>query len=471
MTTLAAIATGSMLLLGASSSPAQTGGELFLSLCATSCHGVTHPLNLVYNAAGNAAIIDKVNSLGMGAQGSSADFVSIAAYLDTAKPTITLAPVAHDSPGTQLAFFDIIVSKAMDNAYLKIMANVVTVTPPTKGTVTYKTGNGFDAPSYVVYTPFPGQSGIDTWTYQGIGNYGLNTTIRTASVMIAAAGGSATNYQGLWWVAGGAENFWGINFAHQGDLVFGTWYTYDTSGNVYWLSMLANRTTPTSNTYTGDINVDVGPPFNNFVGSGTFSKVGTGTLTFGDGNNGTFDYQLNAGTGGSPVAVNQTKVLTRFDLGTGPQPTCTFSATANLAAATNYQDLWWAASGSRNRVGDQLRASGQLHLRHVVHLRREGCEQQPADVALGAAAAAGHLDRLQRADIAHLGSALRQLQGERRGAADPDGGVGDRDVHRRQQRDVQLHDQRQRRSASRRKPDQGDHAFSIRCGRNGLPMM
>ena len=345
MSALMAIATVSMLLWSAVS-PAQTGGQLFVSLC-QDCHDGTHPAALVYNAAGNAAIIDKVNSLGMGSQGSPADFASIAAYLDTVKPTITLAPVAHDSPVTQIDLWDIIESKAQDNAFLKIIASVATVTPPTKGTVTYKTGVGFGKPSQVFYTPFPGQSGVDTWTYQGIGNYGLNTTVRTASVMIAPADGQvAANYQGLWWVPGGTENFWGINFAHQGDRVFGTWYTYDTSGNVYWLSMLGDRSTPTSNVYTGDINVDVGPPFNNFVGPATFSKVGTGTLTFIDANNGTFDYHLDAGTGGSPVAVNQTKVLTRFDLGTGPQPTCAFSATANLAAATNYQDLWWAASGT-----------------------------------------------------------------------------------------------------------------------------
>ena len=78
----------------------------------------------------------------MGAQGSSADFVSIAAYLDTAKPTITLEPVAHDSPGTQIDLGDIIESKAIDNAFLKIITSIVTVNPPTKGTVTYKTGNG-----------------------------------------------------------------------------------------------------------------------------------------------------------------------------------------------------------------------------------------------------------------------------------------------------------------------------------------
>ncbi len=174
-----------------------------------------------------------------------------------------------------------------------------------------------------------------------------------AAYIASAVGGAPAglNYQGLWWASGGTEAFWGINFAHQGDQVFGTWYTYDTSGKAWWLSMLAGRTSPSSNEYTGDINVDVGPPFDNFVGSGKPTKVGTGTLTFSDANTGTFHYDLNAGTGGSPVAVSQTKSIERYNLGTGPQPTCTFSATANLALATNYQDLWWATSGMESGWG------------------------------------------------------------------------------------------------------------------------
>ena len=168
---------------------------------------------------------------------------------------------------------------------------------------------------------------------------------RIGKVTLAAS----PNYQGLWWVPGGAENFWGINFAHQGDQVFGTWYTYDSTGKAWWSSMLAGR--GMGNTYTGPIYVDTGPPFHNFVGTGVPTAVGSGTLAFTDANNGSFSYNLDAGTGGSPVAVTQTKPLTRFDLGTGPQPVCTFSATADLAAGTNYQDLWWAASGAESGWG------------------------------------------------------------------------------------------------------------------------
>jgi hypothetical protein len=176
---------GSALLLGAPAA-AQDGATLFAQQCQI-CHGTQHPEDLVYNAAGNVAIIELVNAKGMGSAGSLADHTSIAAYLDTIKPTINMVPVPHDSTGKYISLRDVIVSAAEQHAFLQIITDVVTVSPPTKGTVTYTVANGFGAPTLVTYTPFPGQSGLDTWTYQGIGPE-ANTTVRTASVNIAADG-------------------------------------------------------------------------------------------------------------------------------------------------------------------------------------------------------------------------------------------------------------------------------------------
>ena len=160
-----ALGLGSALLFDAPAATAQDGAALFASIC-SGCHNdVQHPKGLVYNAAGNAAIIEAVNAFGMGATGSLADHISIAAYLDTVKPTINKAPVAHDSLGTLISLRDIVVSAAQLHASWKIIADIVTVSPPTKGTVTYEIANGFAAPSFVTYVPFPGQSGTDTWTY------------------------------------------------------------------------------------------------------------------------------------------------------------------------------------------------------------------------------------------------------------------------------------------------------------------
>jgi len=159
------------------------------------------------------------------------------------------------------------------------------------------------------------------------------------------------NYQGLWWVPNGVESGWGLNFAHHGDQVYATWYTYDTSGKAWWLSMLAGRTTPTGNTYTGKIYIDVGPSFNNYTGTALAVPVGDGTLTFSDADNGSFSYNING--------VAQTKPIQRFDLVTGPQPVCVYGATTpNLAVARNYQDLWWVPNGVESGWGLNLAHQG-----------------------------------------------------------------------------------------------------------------
>ena len=182
--TIAAGLVGSALLLGTPAA-AQDGGALFAEMCAGCHNDKQHPKELVYNAAGNVAIIEAVIAKGMGAPGSLADHTSIAAYLDTVKPILNTAPVPHDSPGTTFDLRDIKVFAGEEHIDWKIIFDIVTVSPPTKGTVSYTVAQGFGPPSSVTYTPFPGQSGIDTWTYQGTGPE-ANTTVRTASVYIAS---------------------------------------------------------------------------------------------------------------------------------------------------------------------------------------------------------------------------------------------------------------------------------------------
>jgi len=148
-------------------------------------------------------------------------------------------------------------------------------------------------------------------------------------------GGRATNYQGLWWNSPAeSESGWGINFAHQGEVIFATWYTYDLTGDAWWLTMTAYQTA--DNVFSGTLYETTGPAFNavpfnpNLV---TRTPVGTGTLTFTDANNGFFAYTVKG--------ITQTKAITRqvWDM----LPTCVWGAQSNLALATNYQDLWWAS--------------------------------------------------------------------------------------------------------------------------------
>ncbi|MEO8305144.1 MAG: hypothetical protein ABI724_13580 [Betaproteobacteria bacterium] len=249
--TLATIASGSMLLLGASS-PAQASAELFASLCSGCHNNVIHPLGLVYNAAGNAAIIETVNALGMGASGSPADHISVATYLDSIKPTITLEPVEHDSPGTVIPLYDIKVAISRDNAFLKIIESIETVTAPTKGVVRYQWGTGFEKPSFVTYTPFAGQSGTDTWTYRGIGSNG-NTTIRTASVSIAAGDGTSYIVPGVWWNPNESGSGYGLDFKDGVLLV--QIYSYLAGGPAQWYlaagPVIGNTFSATLDKYVG----------------------------------------------------------------------------------------------------------------------------------------------------------------------------------------------------------------------------
>jgi hypothetical protein len=121
---------------------------------------------------------------------------------------------------------------------------------------------------------------------------------------------AATNYQDLWWAAGGAEDGWGLNFAHQGSLLYATWYTYGANGAPLWLSVLAQRAGAT-NVYIGTLYRTSGPRYDAYDATKAISQqVGSATFTFADGNHAMFDYATN-GLGGLPV-VTQTKQITRF---------------------------------------------------------------------------------------------------------------------------------------------------------------
>ena len=202
--------------------------------------------------------------------------------------------------------------------------------------------HGFDIPS---------TNDIFTWTFTFLAAevrgdpFARDRLARMASV---AGGGddhvvipynrpTAINFGGLWWNApAGSEAGWGINFAHQGDVIFATWLTYDLARRPWWLSMTATQVAP--NTFAGTLYQTTGPslrstPFD--PGSVVAVPVGSGTLTFRDGDNGTFAYTVQGTT--------QTKSITREVFGT--LPSCVFGATPDPAVATNYQDLWWKAPG------------------------------------------------------------------------------------------------------------------------------
>jgi serine protease len=181
--------------------------------------------------------------------------------------------------------------------------------------------------------PFPDGSDC-TRERCGAGIVDAGAAVRAAA---SVAGPVAPNYEGLWWRSPAeSESGWGINLAHQDDVIFATWFTYDTTGKAWWLSMSADRTAP--NVFTGTLYETRGPRFDAMLfdpNAVTRTPVGSGTLTFSDSGNGVFQYTVNG--------VSQGRPITRDVF--GPLPTCTFGASTDLAAATNYQDIWWAAPG------------------------------------------------------------------------------------------------------------------------------
>jgi hypothetical protein len=171
--------------------------------------------------------------------------------------------------------------------------------------------------------------GADDWEYPALPTDGTRSLLRdgttptnsprnffnqTGVVQVAAAD---FNVQGLWYRSPAeSEAGWGINLVHQGTILFVTWFTYGADGNGMWLVMSDVRRTA-ANTYSGAIFRTTGPAFNAVPfnpSQVTVTQVGTATLSFTDGNNGSFSYTLNG--------ISQVKPITRQIYAT-PVSTCT----------------------------------------------------------------------------------------------------------------------------------------------------
>ena len=265
-------------------------------------------------------------------------------------------------------------------------------------------------------------------------------------------------YQGLWWAAPAAsESGWGINFAHQGDTIFATWFTYDHGGKAWWLSMTAMQTA--WNVYTGTLFETRGPSFDAVLFDPalvTRNAVGTGTLTFVDADNASFSYTVNG--------VSQTKAITRQVFGPASH------LHVRRATCVEPRDqlpgpVVGGAGRGGIRLGHQLGASGEHALRHLVHL----------PLRWRAALALGHRQqhrtgRLCGRAFPHPRACLRRRAvpaGERRAHTRR---YRDADVREWQQRDVRVH-RDTRHAAGHGDPNEADHAPDLPGTRHRLPMI
>lgn len=144
--------------------------------------------------------------------------------------------------------------------------------------------------------------GPNGWVYTGNGWVQAGVLI-SGTVDVSASPTGVPNYGGLWWAApAGSESGWGINFAHQGSVIFATWFTYDVDGKGLWLSVAAFAVKP--GTFSGTLARTSGPPFDaapfdpSLV---TRTPVGTASFAFSDGSHGVFRYTVNGVTQSKPI--------------------------------------------------------------------------------------------------------------------------------------------------------------------------
>jgi hypothetical protein len=154
------------------------------------------------------------------------------------------------------------------------------------------------------------------------------------SAAMPALAQETTNYSYTWWNA--SEPGWGYNLTHQGDVLYGTWYTYAGDGKPMFLTVEARLADDGS--FSGPVYRVAGTPFQLINGTQAFTavtEVGTATMRFDAEGKLKLDYTLD----GTPT---QSKDLERFTFDPAA-PECV-GTTESRASADNYSDLWWNAT-------------------------------------------------------------------------------------------------------------------------------
>jgi hypothetical protein len=140
------------------------------------------------------------------------------------------------------------------------------------------------------------------------------------------------NRTGMWWNA--AESGWGVNFSHQGDLVFATLFTYASDGRPLWLVMPEGRRQADAETFEGPLyrvtGTALGPTPIPPVAA---ASVGDMRVAF-SGDAATLEYSVN---GTQVVKTIRRQVF-------GSRAARCRDAFGDLAAATNFQDQWLSAA-------------------------------------------------------------------------------------------------------------------------------
>lgn len=125
---------------------------------------------------------------------------------------------------------------------------------------------------------------------------------------------AVVNYQDLWFNPN--ESGWGVNLAHQDNILFATLFNYDAAGQGVWWVM-SNGARQVDGSYSGTLFRTRGPAFNAVpftpIGPADVTAIGTMRFTFADGESATLTYTVNG--------TSVTKSITRQVFGT-TRPAC-----------------------------------------------------------------------------------------------------------------------------------------------------
>jgi len=163
----------------------------------------------------------------------------------------------------------------------------------------------------------------------------LRTALAAMTLSFAPiASAQSANYQGTWW-GGPEEAGWNISFAHQGDVIFALWATYDEAGKSMWLSMSAMKDGPDS--FSGTLYRSTVPPSNNPPSYDparlAMTDVGTATIAFSSAGEGKFTYRVSG--------VERTKRIERF-LFNNTGMACTWVPDGDLPTSGNSTDIYYS---------------------------------------------------------------------------------------------------------------------------------
>lgn len=163
----------------------------------------------------------------------------------------------------------------------------------------------------------------------------------------------APTYQGIWSGAPiGSESGWGLALAHQGDIIFATWYTYDADGSPMWLVMPEMKLAA-AGSYSGAVFRATGPAFDAQPWDASLvrlTQVGTASFAFGDYDNGTFNFTVDG--------VVRSKAIARYVFAS-PRRDCFVYRSAE--GVRSLQDLYWQwPPGSQSGWGVDVAHQGDI---------------------------------------------------------------------------------------------------------------